>query len=130
MNIPQELLYTREHEWILVGDQGATLGITDYAQKELGDIVFVELPQVGETFQPEEAFASIESVKAVSEVYCPVSSRITQTNELLTDSPQSVNEDPYGDGWLIRIHIEERSQLKNLLSAKDYREYVEEELDH
>ena len=130
MNIPQELLYTREHEWILVGDEGATVGITDYAQKELGDIVFVELPQTGETFQPEAAFASIESVKAVSEVYCPVSGRITQTNELLTDSPQSVNEDPYGDGWLIRIHIEERTQLKSLLSAKDYREYVEEELDH
>ncbi len=130
MKIPEELFYTREHEWIQPGDETATVGITDYAQQELGDIVFVELPQVGKDFQAEEPFASIESVKAVSEVYSPVSGQITRTNELLANSPETVNEDPYGNGWLIQIHIEDRTQLNNLLSAKDYREYVEEELDH
>ena len=130
MRIPEELFYTKEHEWIQAEDEAATVGITDYAQQELGDIVFVEFPQVGESFQAEEPFASIESVKAVSEVYSPVSGQITRTNELLANSPETVNEDPYGNGWLIKIHIEDRTQLNNLLSAKDYREYVEEELDH
>lgn len=128
MKNPEELLYTREHEWILVDDQGATVGITDYAQQELGDIVFIELPQVGDPFEAGTPFGSIESVKAVSEIYSPVSGKVTRINEPLVDAPESVNEDPYGNGWMIRIEIQDRTQLNNLLSAKEYREYVKEEL--
>lgn len=128
MKVPEEVLYTREHEWILLDDKGATVGITDYAQQELGDVVFVELPQIGDSFKKGAPFGSVESVKAVSEIYSPLSGRVTQVNELLVNSPERVNEEPYGNGWMIRIQIDDRNELASLLSAKDYREYVEEEL--
>lgn len=128
MKFPEELLYTREHEWILVEDTGGTVGITDYAQHELGDVVFVELPLVGESFGAQAPFASVESVKAVSEVYSPISCRITAVNELLMNSPETINQDPYGRGWMVGVRIDDPTQLKNLLSADAYRRYVEEEL--
>lgn len=128
MKFPEELLYTREHEWIRVEDDGAVVGITDYAQRELGDVVFVELPKAGDGFEAEKAFGSVESVKAVSEVYCPIGGTVTAVNEMLIDSPEIINNDPYGEGWMIRITIGNRSELENLLSPKEYKEYVEEEL--
>jgi glycine cleavage system H protein len=126
MNVPADLMYTKEHEWILVEDGIATIGITDYAQQELGDVVYVELPNEGQSLDIEEAFGSVESVKAVSEIYSPISGTVTETNEDLGDSPEIVNEDPYGDAWMIRIRIADPSQLEDLLSAEDYIRYVAE----
>lgn len=128
MKFPEDLLYTREHEWVRVEDDGGGVGITDYAQRELGDVVFVELPKAGDSFEAEKAFGSVESVKAVSELYCPISGTVTAVNETLIDSPEIINNDPYGEGWMIRITISNRSELENLLSSKEYKEYVEEEL--
>ena len=127
MNAPDDLLYSKEHEWILTESDVATLGITDHAQKELGDVVFVDLPEVGATFDANEAFGSVESVKAVSEVFLPVSGEIVETNESLLDAPEKINDDPYGEGWIIRIRLGDPSELKALMSSQEYSEYVEEE---
>ncbi len=127
MHAPDDLLYSKEHEWILNENDVATLGITDHAQKELGDVVFVDLPEVGATFDANEAFGSVESVKAVSEVYLPVSGEVVETNESLLDAPEKINDSPYEEGWIIRIRLGDPSQLEALMSSQEYSKYVEEE---
>ena len=127
MKFPEDCLYTKQHEWIRVnGDIGA-VGISDHAQKELGDVVFVELPKVGDTFDTNEPFGNVESVKAVSEVFCPVAGEVVEVNQELVGSPQWVNEDPYGDGWFIKVKISNSEELKDLSNAGEYEEYVAEE---
>jgi len=124
---PEDCLYTREHEWIRVEDDVGVIGITDYAQEALGDIVYVELPSVGDHFSQGEPFGNVESVKAVSELYMPVSGEIVAINEDLAESPQLVNEDPYGDGWMVKIALSDPTELETLMSASEYEEYVKEE---
>ncbi len=127
MKAPDDLLYSKEHEWILKENDAATIGITDHAQKELGDVVFAELPEVGATFNANDAFGSVESVKAVSEVYMPVSGEVVETNESLLDAPEKINDDPYGEGWIIRIRLTNPAELEALMSSQEYAKYVEEE---
>jgi glycine cleavage system H protein len=129
MNVPGDLLYTKQHEWVLVEGDTATVGITDYAQQELGDVVYVELPDEGQSFDIEESFGSVESVKAVSEIYMPVSGEVVDVNGDLGDAPEAVNEDPYGSGWMIKIAIADTGQLDELLSAEAYEEYLKEEVE-
>jgi glycine cleavage system H protein len=124
---PEDCLYTREHEWIRVEDDVGVIGITDYAQEALGDIVYVELPSVGDHFSQGEPFGNVESVKAVSELYMPVSGEVVEINEDLAESPQLVNEDPYGDGWMVKITLSDPTELETLMSASEYEEYVKEE---
>jgi len=121
---PDDLLYTKEHQWVRVDGEKATIGITEHAQDELGDIVFVELPDIGATIEANESFGSVESVKAVSEVFMPVGGEVLKTNAGLEDSPELVNDDPYGKGWLIRIAVQDNSELEELMSAEDYDEYI------
>ncbi len=127
MKFPTDCVYTKEHEWVRVQEGVATVGITDYAQKELGDVVFVELPSVGDTFDTNETFANVESVKAVSEVFSPLAGEVLEVNGDLANSPQLVNEDPYGDGWFVRLKIADAAELKDLLNHKEYAEFVAEE---
>lgn len=123
MSTPDNLKYTHEHEWIKDnGDGTATIGITDFAQSELGDIVFVEIEDIGFTFSQDEAFGNVEAVKTVSELYAPVDGEIAEINEELEDNPELVNEDPYGEGWMVKIKVTNPSQLDSLLSADDYKE--------
>ena len=124
MNIPENLKYTKDHEWIKVDGDTATIGITDYAQKELGDIVFIEVETIGESLNAEEVFGTIEAVKTVSDLFMPVSGEITEFNEALEDAPESVNNDPYGEGWMIKANILDASGLDNLLDAKQYEELI------
>ena len=124
MNVPEELFYTRTHEWMRREDDIATVGITDHAQDELGDVVFIELPKEGATFSAGDSFGTIESVKAVSDLYTPVGGEVVEVNETLNDSPERVNEDPYGGGWMIRLRISEEGDL---LSAEEYERVLEEE---
>lgn len=124
MNIPDNLFYTKEHEWIKVDGDIATIGITDFAQKELGDIVFVEVETVDEELDIEEAFGTIEAVKTVSDMFMPVSGTVTELNETLEDTPETINSDPYGDGWIIKVKMSDTSQLENLLSAEAYKELI------
>lgn len=124
---PEENLYTKDHEWVFVQGDVGTVGITDYAQHELGDVVYVDLPEVGDTFEANEPFGSVESVKAVSEVFCPVSGEITEVNKKLEDSPELINESPYQKAWMIKIRISSRDELKELLSAEEYEEYIQEQ---
>lgn len=124
---PEDCLYTREHEWIRVEDDVGVIGITDYAQEALGDIVYVELPSVGDHFSQGEPFGNVESVKAVSELYMPVSGEVVEVNADLAESPQLVNEDPYGDGWMVKIALSDPTELETLMSASEYEEYVKEE---
>lgn len=126
-NTPEDLSYTKDHEWVRVKGEEATVGITDHAQNQLGDVVYVELPKVGDKFEASEPFGSVESVKAVSEIYMPLSGSVLKVNETLNDSPELVNEDPYGDGWMITIKIENASQVDGLLSAIEYEDYIKEE---
>ncbi len=127
MKAPDDLLYSKEHEWIQRESDVATIGITEHAQKELGDVVFADLPEVGTTFKVNEAFGSVESVKAVSEVYMPVSGEVVETNESLLDAPEKINDDPYGEGWIIRIRLGNPTDLETLMSSQEYSKYVEEE---
>jgi glycine cleavage system H protein len=124
MNIPDNLLYTEEHEWVQVEDGVATVGITDHAQSELGDIVFVELPEVGSQTKQMEPFGSIEAVKAVSDLYAPLSGEVVEVNPSLEESPEVINQDPYGEGWMIKIRLSDSSELDRLLSAEDYRKLI------
>ena len=124
---PQELYYTKQHEWIRVDADTGTIGITDYAQKALGDIVYIELPSAGEKITAHESFGTVESVKAVSEVYAPVSGKILAANAKLQDSPELLNSDAHGDAWLLRIQLEDRSEIDQLLSADQYEAYLKEE---
>lgn len=124
MSVPEELQYTRSHEWVRTEDDTATIGITDHAQDELGDIVFVELPETGATFDAGDSFGTVESVKAVSDLYTPVGGEVVEVNEALSDSPEKINEDPYGEGWIVKIQV---SGEADLLSASDYEQFLEEE---
>jgi glycine cleavage system H protein len=123
---PPELLYTKEHEWIRVDESIGTIGITDHAQKELGDIVFVELPKAGEHVTANESFGTVESVKAVSEIYSPVTGEVTAVNPKAQSSPEILNTDPHGDGWLIRVRLSDRREIENLMTADDYEAYIKE----
>lgn len=127
MKFPKKLRYTREHEWVLVEGNQATVGITDFAQHELGEVVFVELPKVGDPVTKDEPFGVVESVKAASDVYAPVSGEVTESNDDLVSTPELINDDPYGDAWLIRVEMSDQSELEHLMSADEYKEYVEEE---
>ncbi len=120
MNVPKDLYYTEEHEWIGVEDDIVTVGITDYAQGELGDIVFIELPEDGSETTRMEPFGSIEAVKAVSDLFAPVSGTIVGVNSALEEKPELINQDPYGEGWMIKIKITDKSELDSLLSADQY----------
>jgi glycine cleavage system H protein len=123
---PDDLLYTKEHEWIRIADTSATIGITDHAQDELGDVVYVELPKVGDKFDSGETFGNVESVKAVSELFIPVSGEVVEVNEELGTAPETLNADPYGKGWLIRIRIRDVSETADLMSNEEYEEYIRE----
>ena len=124
MNFPENLKYTKDHEWILVVGDEAKIGITDFAQSELGDIVFVDISADGETLDSEEMFGSVEAVKTVSELYMPVSGEIIEVNDGLESAPESVNIDPYGHGWMIKIKLSDKSQLDGLMDAETYQEMV------
>jgi glycine cleavage system H protein len=124
MNIPQNLKYTKDHEWVAVEGDIATIGITDFAQSELGDIVFVDITTEGESLDQEEVFGSVEAVKTVSDLFMPVSGEIIELNEKLDGDPELVNSDPYGDGWMIRVKISDASQLIDLLDAAAYEALV------
>ncbi|MFW6278060.1 MAG: glycine cleavage system protein GcvH [Halorhodospira sp.] len=126
--VPADLKYTRNHEWVRVeADGSVTVGITDHAQESLGDLVFVEPPEVGTQVQAEEACAVVESVKAASDVYAPISGEVTQGNDDLADNPEAVNNDPYGDGWIFRVQPADTGELDGLLDASAYQQLVEEE---
>ncbi len=125
-NIPENLHYSKDHEWVLVNDGVATVGITDYAQHSLGDVVYVDLPRVGDSFETHEAFGSVESVKAVSEVFTPVAGEIVEVNEGLNDTPESVNSDPYGEAWFIKIKMNNPGEADKMLTAAEYEEYLSE----
>ena len=124
MNIPSELKYTKDHEWVSIKGDIATIGITDFAQGELGDIVYVEVETVDETLDAEEIFGTVEAVKTVSDLFLPMSGEIIEFNEALEDEPEKVNSDPYGDGWMIKLKCSDLSQVDNLLSADDYKKLV------
>ena len=124
MNVPEELSYTKTHEWVRVEDDVATIGITDHAQDELGDVVFVELPEQGTTLSAGDPFGAVESVKAVSDLYAPVGGEVVEVNGSLEDSPEKINEDPYGEGWILRLRLSDEASL---LSAEDYERLLEEE---
>jgi glycine cleavage system H protein len=124
---PEDSRYAKSHEYVHVEGGVGTIGITDYAQKELGDVVFVELPQIGTELEQGDELGSIESVKAVSELFSPVSGEVVEINEKLTDKPELVNTDPYGDGWMIRIKLATPEEVDELMDAEEYEEYVEKE---
>lgn len=124
MNIPSELKYTKDHEWVMIEGDTATVGITDFAQGELGDIVYVEVETLDETLDIEEIFGTVEAVKTVSDLFLPLSGEIVEFNESLEDEPEKVNSDPYGDGWMIKIKFSDASEIDNLLSADDYKALI------
>jgi len=124
MNIPAELKYTKDHEWVRIDGETATIGITEFAQSELGDIVYVDVDTVDETVEKEEVFGSVEAVKTVSDLLMPLTGEVTDFNEGLEDEPEKVNSDPYGEGWMIKISISHASQIDELLSAEEYKELI------
>jgi glycine cleavage system H protein len=121
---PENFHYTKEHEWVRVDGETATVGITDHAQEELGDIVYVDLPKVGATLEKGKTFGSVESVKAVSDVYSPVSGEVVEINEALATAPEKLNADPHGEAWLVKIKLTAPDEIKQLLSAADYQKYI------
>ena len=125
MNIPENLYYTKEHEWASVSGDIVSVGITDYAQGELGDIVFVELPQIGIETTVAQPFGVIEAVKTVSDLYAPVSGKVIEVNNALLNKPDLINKDPYGEGWIIKIQVENKEELDNLLDASGYKKLIE-----
>lgn len=127
MHIPEDLLYTKEHEWLRMEGNRGRVGITDYAQHSLGDIVFVELPPIGKEFKAGEAFGVVESVKSASDIYMPISGKVVAVNEEVVNSPQIINQDPYGKGWMIEIEPSNPEEIKELLDASGYKKLVEEE---
>ncbi len=124
MNFPKDLKYTKEHEWIKVENGIGTIGITDFAQSELGDIVFVELPEVGRNLTQNETFGTIEAVKAVSDLYSPISGEVVEINETLTINSEKINTSPYDEGWIIKIKFSDEKEIENLLSSDSYRELI------
>jgi glycine cleavage system H protein len=129
MQVPEDLRYSEDHEWVKVADGVATIGITDYAQEELGDIVFVELPQVGATLAQGATLGVVESVKAVSDVYVPVTGTVVEVNRHLADHPETINESPYGDGWMVRLSMTTPSELARLMTAEQYQAFIATERD-
>ena len=127
MNIPDNLRYTKEHEWVSLKGNIATIGVTEHAQEQLGDIVFVELPGVGGELKAAETFGVLESVKAVSDCYAPVSGRVTEVNDHLNEAPETINEDCYGEGWMIRVELSQPNELESLMDDKTYQAYIEQE---
>ena len=124
MNIPTNLSYTKDHEWIKIDGDIATIGITDFAQGELGDIVYVDVDTLDETIEKDEVFGSVEAVKTVSDLFMPLKGEVIEFNEALEDEPELVNSDPYGDGWMIKFKIEDESQIEDLLNAEAYQELI------
>ncbi len=124
MNVPAELKYTSDHEWVKVEGDLATIGITDYAQGELGDVVFVELPEPGTEINKGESFGTIEAVKAVADLFSPASGEITELNEALEDAPETVNQDPYNDGWMVKVKLNDPSELDELMDAAAYEQHI------
>ncbi len=124
MNYPENFRYTKEHEWVSLAGDVATVGITHHAQEELGDIVYVDLPKAGTAIEKGKTFGSVESVKAVSDIYAPVSGEVTEANELLAASPEKLNADPHGDAWLIRVRVGNANEFAQLMTAADYQSYV------
>ncbi len=127
MSTPEDLKYTKEHEWVRLEGDTAVVGITDHAQDSLGDVVYVELPEEGSDVTKDEAFGVVESVKAVSDLYAPLSGNVVEVNEAVVDAPEVINEDPYGEGWMIKIESPSEEDIAALLSADEYEQYVEEE---
>ncbi len=125
MNIPQELKYTKEHEWVKIDGDIAIVGVTNFAQGELGDIVYVEVETVGETLEREEVFGTVEAVKTVSDLFSPLSGEVIEFNESLEDAPEKVNSDPYGEGWMVKIRISDKNQISDLLSADEYKDLID-----
>ncbi|MCK4533217.1 glycine cleavage system protein GcvH [bacterium] len=125
-NVPDNLFYTREHEWVRIEGNLGTVGITDYAQSSLGDITFVELPETGEIFKQNSVFISIESVKAASDIYMPLSGKVVKVNDVLSASPEKINQSPYSEGWLVQIEITDENEKSNLMSNSDYCQYLEQ----
>ncbi len=126
MAIPKGLYYTKEHEWVQLEDDVATVGITDFAQESLGDITYVQLPKEGEVIKKDDPFGVVESVKAVSDLYSPVSGKVVEVNQPVLDAPELVNEDSYGEGWMIKIEMSDTAEIKDLMNSEAYNEYVEE----
>ncbi len=122
---PSDCLYTREHEWVRVEEDICVVGITEFAQQELGEVVFVELPEIGQVFNANDELGTIESVKAVAEVYTPVAGEISEVNDAVVDDPELLNEDPQGEGWLVKVRFSSASDLKGLMTAEQYEEYVQ-----
>ena len=123
-NVPEGLYYSKDHEWLKVEGETGTVGITDHAQHSLGDVVYVELPKADESFEAHATFGSVESVKAVSELFLPVAGEVTEVNESLTDEPEKVNTEPYGAGWMLRVKLSNRGEVDSLLSAAEYEDYI------
>lgn len=121
---PQEYLYSKEHEWVRVEDESCVLGITDFAQQELGEVVFVELPEIGQTFSADDEIGTIESVKAVAEVYTPIAGEVVAVNQALVESPELVNDDPHARGWLIKIRPADKAELDSLMNAEAYEAFA------
>ena len=128
-NVPEDLHYSKDHEWVRVQDGVAIIGITDYAQNSLGDVVYVELPKKGEEFATNEPFGSVESVKAVSEVFTPVAGTIAEINEQLNDTPEKVNSDPYGEGWMVKLKMANPGEVDSLLTAAEYEDFTKAETE-
>lgn len=126
-NVPEDLHYSKDHEWVRVDGDQAIIGITDYAQNSLGDVVYVELPKAGDEFAANESFGSVESVKAVSEVFTPIAGTVVTINEALADEPETVNSDPYGQGWMIRLKMANRGEVDSLLTAAEYEDFTKAE---
>ena len=127
MNVPNDLKYTNDHEWVKIEGDTATIGITDFAQGELGDIVYVEVETLGESIDKEEVFGTVEAVKTVSDLFLPMTGKIIEFNESLDSSPENVNTDPYGSGWMVKIEVENVKEFDNLLSADDYKQLIGED---
>lgn len=123
-NIPENLRYSKDHEWVQVDGDTATIGITDYAQHSLGDVVYIDMPRVGDTLRAHESFGSVESVKAVSEIFTPVAGEIVEVNDGLNDTPEAVNADPYDTGWMIKIKMDNPLEADGMLSADEYEEFL------
>ena len=126
---PEDYLYSKDHEWISVQDNEGTIGITDYAQHELGDVVYVDLPEVGDSLEVNEPFGSVESVKAVSEIFAPITGEIIEVNSKLLDSPEMLNESPHEQAWMVKIRLANPEELRGLLSPEEYEEYLEEQTE-
>ena len=126
---PEHYRYTKEHEWVKVEDDAATIGITAHAQEQLGDIVYVELPKVGSKVHASQTFGTVESVKAVSDIYSPMSGEVIEVNEALVDAPETINQEPHGAGWLVRIRVADKNEFAKLMTAEQYQEYVAAETE-